>query len=125
MQVILITGGYKGSGELATIYNRASTSCKVASLPEERFYHTQHEDKICGGGWDNTMKTCIQWKKDEAKWVTANTFPVARINHVSWTTNIGTYLIGGDGQDGSELTTTLVKDDGTSEEGFPLEYKTR
>ena len=126
MPVILITGGYKGSGELATIYNaESSTSCKVTSLPEERFYHTAHGDKVCGGGWDNTMKTCIQWQKDEAKWVTSNTFGVARINHVSWTTDAGTYLIGGNGQDGSELTTTLVKDDGTSADGFQLEHRTR
>ena len=126
LPVILITGGYKGSEKLATIYNtESSTSCEVTSLPEERFYHTQHGNKVCGGGRDNTMKTCIQWQKDEAKWVQSNTLQVARINHVSWTTDAGTYLIGGNGQEGSELSTELVKDDGTTETGFELKYKTR
>ena len=123
----MITGGYKGSDRLATIYDpESNTSCNVTSLPEDRFYHTQHGDKLCGGGFSNTAaKTCVQWKQNEEQWNLSNTLTVPRIDHVSWTTDTGTYLIGGRGQEGQDLSTELVKEDGTTERGFPLKYKTR
>ena len=99
----------------------------MTSLPEDRFYHTQHGDKLCGGGgWrSNTTKTCIQWKQAEEQWNVSNTLRVPRIDHVSWTTENGTYLIGGSGQEGQDLTTELVKEDGTTDDGFSLKYRTR
>ena len=125
----MITGGYKDGERLATIYNpESNTSCNVTSLPEVRFHHTQHGDKLCGGGRGtrvNTDRTCIQWKPAEEQWNVSNTLRVPRIDHVSWTTENGTYLIGGRGQERQELTTELVKEDGTTDHGFSLKYPTR
>ena len=124
----MITGGYKDGERLATIYNpESNTSCNVTSLPEDRFYHTQHGDKLCGGGGrrGNTTKTCIQWKQDEEQWNVSNTLRVPREDHVSWTTENGTYLIGGGGREGQVFTTELVKEDGTTDHGFSLKYPTR
>ena len=55
----------------------------------------------------------------------SNTLRVPREDHVSWTTENGTYLIGGGGREGQVFTTELVKEDGTTDHGFSLKYPTR
>ena len=70
------------------------------------------------------MGSCRQWSPDSGNWTYwGEELNDTRIYHVSWTPSAesGTYLIGGEL---SWMTTTLVKRDGTQEQGFPLEYAT-
>ena len=71
-----------------------------------------------------TRDSCLQWSQDTGTWEKLLTLKVERYTHVSWTPGPGmaTYLIGGYGR--GSRTTTLIKEDGTHEPAFQLEYKT-
>ena len=69
--------------------------------------------------WSHMWRT---WRHDTGTWEEILTLGMWRKGgHVSWTpdTGIGTYLIGGDFY---EMTTTLIKPDGTQEQGFFLKH---
>ena len=97
-----------------------NTSCSLPELPEVRYWHTQDGPWTCGGGGSSTWTTCDQWS--EGSWTRSVSLSVERINHVSWATASGVYLIGGSV---SKKTSELVKEDGSVEEGFKLKYKTK
>ena len=90
-------------------------------MPDDRLYHTlENSGLLCGGQY--TKKTCLKWRNDIGTWEEILTLGMWRKGgHVSWTpdTGIGTYLIGGDLY---EMTTTLIKPDGTQEQGFFLNH---
>ena len=116
----LVTGGFeKNTAEL--FLPSSGTSCTLPALPDLRFYHTLNNHTLCGGF--TTKGSCRQWSPDSGTWeVLGEELDFERVYHVSWTPSAdsnGTYLIGG-GVSG--MTTTLVKRDGTQEQGFPLKY---
>ena len=124
---ILITGGAARGGYLksAEIYRPSdNTSCSLPELPEGRAHHTQDGPWACGGGRysSSTQMTCDKWS--EGNWKCQSlSLTERRVDHVSWATESGLYLIGGlwSGKNTSEL----VMKNGTVKEGFPLEYDTR
>ena len=133
---ILITGGLRG-GDLksAEIYHPSDkTSCSLDDeLPEGRFWHTQDGPWACGGGVyrSSTETSCDKWSQgswNRQSLVNDNRQSLRlteeRHAHVSWATASGLYLIGGAYSDYSGNTSELVKEDGTVEKGFPLEYDT-
>ena len=91
-------------------------------MPEGRTYHVQASNYACGSRNSKTWKTCVKWS--EGSWNTSGsdiTLRERRYGHVSWASGAGVYLMGGIY---SPMTSELVREDGTVEEGFPLEYKT-
>ena len=119
---VLITGGYTKEGWLksAEIYLPESNSgCSLQELPFGISSHTQNGNLVCGGVHLDGM--CIEWTYDG--WSKSHYLTVARYGHVSWATASGVYLMGG-WPTGSEMTSELVKEDGSVEEGFDLKYDT-
>ena len=118
---VLITGGF-GTSDTAELYVPLSgASCTLPSLPDIRAYHTVSEGGlICGG--DATQDSCIMWSPDSGTWEAALTLDFNRVFHVSWTpsSGTGTYLMGGGSA--SRRTTTLITNDGSQDQGFPLKY---
>ena len=67
------------------------------------------------------MKTCVKWSSESGNWTQSHTLRGNRVDHVSWATPDGVYLMGGWW---SKKTTELVKEDGSVEDGFSLKYHT-
>lgn len=121
---VLITGS-GNSPDTAELYLPSSkTSCFLPKLPDDRVGHTvESSGLICGGAY-SASNTCMKWNPDTGSWDELLTLDVRREHHVSWFTGIGTYIMGGRSSE-SKRTTTLIKNDGTQEPGFPLQYDTR
>ena len=116
----MITGGRRGDYlRSAELYLPSDGStCSLPELPEGRSYHSQDAKFSCGG-W-SISTTCDKWS--HGNWTRSDlTLRQKRGGHVSWATAAGVYLMGGHY---SKMTSELVKEDGSVEEGFPLEYKT-
>ena len=120
---ILITGGY-GLNTTELFLLSSGTSCTLPPLPHTRYGHTLDQHILCGG--KDSEDTCLQWSPDTGTWEELLTLDVPRSNHVSWTTGIGTYLMGGHCNIGclNGNTTSLIKTDETQEPGFDLKYDT-
>ena len=122
---MLITGGYNGNGDWlksAEIYiPSGNTCCSLPELPSARGCHTQEGPWACGGyGYvNNTGTTCDKWS--QGSWTQSHILRWGRDDHVSWATASGLYLMGGHY---SGRTSELVKEDGSVEWGFKLEYWT-
>ena len=122
---VLITGG-SDQNTVELFLPSDGTSCILPALPSIRVGHTVDNHLLCGGS--GTSKSCLLWSPDSGTWDDwgEELDVVGRYSHVSWTPSTDsttTYLIGGEHPD-SRGTTTLVKRDGTQEQGFSLEYAT-
>lgn len=99
--VILITGGdgngNGGGGNLAEIYNpQTNSGCRLPTLPDIRFGHTQDESLLCGGSYnENTQSTCLMWQSKLGNWEETHTMLTRRTSHMSWPSASGVFLIGG------------------------------
>ena len=127
---VLITGGHRLSDYLwsAEIYlPSVNTSCSLPELPDGRGAHTQDGPWACGGGEDSSTETTCD-KFSEGIWTRQSlSLMKMRKEHVSWATASGVYLIGGLGghYTGSGKTSEMVKEGGTVENGFHLDYNTQ
>ena len=119
---ILASGGYNGGNlKSVEIYNPVSNiSCSLPEFPSQRQRHSQDGALACGGGGND--KNCVKWSSDSGTWTQSHTLIQRRYYHVSWNTDDGVYLMGGAY---SLKTTELVKNDGTVEDGFSLQYDTK
>ena len=126
VSAVLITGGYLSAAERkAEIYNPlTNTSCSLPQLPEARTYHTQDGELACGGGGfsSDTNWNCVKWSPASGTWTQSHTLRKRRLQHVSWATASGVYLIGGAYNPG---VSEKWKVDGSVEDGFDLKYNTR
>ena len=125
MSVSLITGGYanpvNGGSGTAEIYNPATkTSCLLPKFPKV-YFHSQNKGLACGGL--QTKTTCAKFNTNFGNWTPSHNLAQERFAHASWDTGNEIYLIGGDG-DQSKKTSEKLKEDGSVEEGFSLEYDT-
>ena len=119
---VLISGGGANSVE---IYNpTTNTTCSLPKLPVGRYGHTQDVNLACGGPSSSTRTTCVKWSSESGSWTQSHTLRKRRYGHVSWATEDGVYLMGGN-DSSSWKTTELVKVNGSVEEGFRLKYHTR
>ena len=127
---VLISGGMNRGEYLQSveIYNPTNnTKCSLSQLPEPRLFHTQEVELVCGGyRYSNTGTelTCVKWSSESGSWTQSHTLRQSRFWHVSWATEDGVYLMGGN-DSSSWKTTELVKVNGSVEEGFRLKYHTR
>ena len=124
---VLISGGYNRNGAVyqsVEIYNPSTnTTCSLPKLPVGRYGHTQDVNLVCGGPSSSTRTTCVKWSSESGSWTQSHTLHQSRVYHVSWNTEDGVYLMGGNY--GSNMKTTeLVKADGSVEDGFSLKYDT-
>ena len=121
ISAVLITGGF--SDQSSELYHPLTgASCRLPKFPDAttRYYHTVDNHLLCGGHMSSG--NCLQWSPVNGTWESF-TLNVTRYYHVSWTpdTDNGTYLMGGSW---SWNSTTLIKPDGSQEEGFGLKYET-
>ena len=121
--MVLITGGYNiDAGKLlgsVEIYNPTTrTSCSLPQIPGRRS-HTQVGDLACGG--DGGSQSCDKWNSATGTWIRTNELRERRIEHVSWSTSSGIYLIGGWY---SGNTSEKILEDGSIQDGFDLKYDT-
>ena len=121
----MITGGRNNFRlKSAEVFNPVTkTSCSIPQLPEGRYYHSQEQGLVCGGGYPDPIgTTCVKWSPASGTWNQSHTLLVKRFAHVSWVTASGVYLIGGEW---SRTTSEKVKMDGSVEEGFSVKYDIR
>ena len=68
------------------------------------------------------VTTCVKWSPASGTWVQSHTLRQRRWGHVSWATDSGVYLIGGQI---SSKTSEKVMLNGSVVESFGLKYDTR
>ena len=122
---VLITVGYNVKNlQSVEIYNPVTSSiCSLPQLPEDRGAHTQDGNLACGGwGPADRLNNCVKWSSESGTWTQSHTLLQSRTGHVSWATEDGVYLMGGEI---GKKTTELLKEDGSVEDGFSLKYNTR
>ena len=101
-------------------------NCLLTPLPDDRYRHTQDGNIICGGGSSGrfrkrTRNSCITLNEN-GEWKVSHRLIEPRYSHVSWRVRDGILLMGGEN---SPDTTEMVKNDGTVELSFMLEYNAR
>ena len=99
-----------------------STSCELPGLVVRRYDHTLDVLLACGGLDSDAGYSCEEFSPATGTWALTNhTLQEDRFDHVSWTVEEGTMLMGGAN---SGTTSEIVKIDGTTERGFDLKYDT-
>ena len=105
--VVLITGGddakEQGWNRAAEIYNPMTKSqCTLPDLLDRRYGHTQNENLICGGGSTRaatSVLSCVLWNSKSGNWTQSHTLNEGRRAHISWASESGVYLMGGEKED--------------------------
>ena len=97
-------------------------TCNLPALPRLTYGHSHDGDWVCGGS-DGDMdsqdrKTCQVWAGGQ--WESRVILLQERFGHVSWNTQAGLVLLGGEGR--GKKTSEIIKD-GVSQPAFPLRYK--
>ena len=127
MSVVLITGGADGDDRKSSeIYNPfTKTSCYLPQLPDARGGHSQNAGLTCGGAYyaPEGANTCVKWNPASGTWNHSHTLKRSRTGHVSWATESGVYLLGGNNPN-TRRTSEKVNDDGSVEDSFSLKYDT-
>ena len=123
---ILITGGYDAYSSAEVFLPSTSTSCQLPGLVARhgRDRHSQDGLLACGGGCcgPDPDTSCEEFRPATGTWArTSHTLQQERQNHVSWSVEEGTLLMGGFKH---ETTSEIVKHDGTTETSFEMKYDT-
>ena len=122
---VLISGSrYSNQNTHELFLPSTGTSCTLPTSPQLRYYHSVDNNGImCGSGDFSAWYSCVKWSPNTRSWEELLTLNVQRLGHVSWTpeSDMGTYLMGGEY---TSWTTVLIKDDGTQESAFALQYST-
>ena len=102
-----------------------ATSCELPGLVLKRVEHSLDGFLACGGGCFGDIDprtSCEEFSPATGTWARTNhTLQQERDNHVSWTVEEGTILMGGYY---SWATSEIVKHDGTTETSFDMKYDT-
>ena len=130
MSVVLITGGLGLAHDVLTsaeIFNPVTnTSCSLPHLPRGngRDKFSQDGGLACGGGESTQTATesgCVRWSPVSGTWTHSNSLWQMRIDHVSWATASGVWIMGGTY---SSSTSEKMKPDGSGQIGPSLKYST-
>ena len=120
---ILITGGDADDNSVEVFLPSTATTCKLPRLVVRRSYHTLDGFLACGGYYSDAGTSCEEFSPATGTWARpSHTLQQDREDHVSWSVEEGTLLMGGD-KEGT--TSEIVKHDGTTERSFDLKYQTR
>ena len=121
---ILITGRHISNEQSVEVFvPSTSTSCELPSLAMARYGHTQDNLILCGGGSSHDAYiSCEEFIPATGTWArTSHTLQEGRFNHVSWSVEEGTLLMGGAW---GGTTSEIVKHDGTTATSFDMKYDT-
>ena len=123
-EAILITGGL-GALQFAELFLPwQNTTCKLPSLPEERKFHVQSENTLCGGFWSS----CIKWSVQQGGWVTLPlTLTWEREDSSVWRVSQDNSLVimGGYGDQARGTSETVSSDGDSRGITFKMKYPTR
>ena len=119
---LLLTGGYNdGSLTSVELYSLQSrSSCRLASLPDDAFGHSQHQNILCGVGPGNSQ--C--WSLRAGTWSTSYQLDGDRFGSSVWQVSDGLVLLGGSGSNDARTTAILATTDGEVRQLSTLQYKT-
>ena len=134
---LMVSGGdpFSTGRKVEVISPSGEVSCSLPDLPLPRVYHTHDGNLLCGGRttsaergvgteWKGVLvqefQNCI--KLTSSGWTVSHNLIYLRVGHSSWAVEDGVILLGG-GR--SPNTTEIVKLDGSTEELFPLRYRTK
>ena len=119
---ILITGGFFEDHSAEVFLPSTSTTCQMPGLAVARDGHTQDGLLLCGGYDYEADTSCEEFSPSTGSWArTRHSLQEQRRDHVSWSVEEGTLLMGGGL---SRSTAEIVKHYGTTETSFDMEYKT-
>ena len=119
---ILITGGCCNDDSAEVFHPATSTSCQLPGMVERREDHTLEGLLACGGDvYTEAGHSCEEFSPATGTWALTSTLQEARYDHVSWSVEEGTLLMGGFQH---ETTSEIVKHDGTTETSFEMKYDT-
>ena len=128
---ILITGGHGADKSAEVFLPWRNTSCRLPSLPDERYGHVQTGNMLCSGGngnWNNKVVTsCLKWSVQQGEWIKLPvTLSVTRVDSSSWARDDSLVIMGGlHFIDRASLTSETVFSDGSNtRSSFKLKYKT-
>ena len=96
------------------------TGCLLPSLPDERVDHTMDSLEICGGFYSSPTNTCITFTSGQ--WVTSHALTEQRWEHISWSTDAGTILMGG--EDSGRTTELISQGEYDGIPWFDMQYRT-
>ena len=117
---IIVTGSF-GSNEksVEVLREDGSSLCSLPDLPNSHYFHTQSGLVTCGGEGVDQFTSCYNFSS--GVWTKSHSLQYSRYRHSSWSSPLGTVLMGGSG---SFTTAELLTDDGQSTEIFSLKYDT-
>ena len=127
---LMIVGAEDSSRAVEIIDLDTKQQCRITDLQERRYAHAQLGDIVCGGWWalrPEANENCVSVTNQSKKW----NLMKGRYWHNMWKDIDGTiWVIGGDlrWNRTTELyysTTEVLKNDGSTEEGFQTEYYSR
>ena len=126
ISAIVISGGWPGSivgRSVEVLSTTGSYLCSLPDLPESYSWHTQAGLVICGGQDSNTWSSCLTFSSGQ--WNKSQPLKYPRSRHISWMSQQGLVLMGGNGTAGSLPTTEILSSDGQSTTSFSLRYTIR
>ena len=106
--------------ELYSLQSRSS--CRLASLPDDAFGHSQHRNILCGVGTGSSQ--C--WSLKDGTWSTSHYLDGYRFGSSVWPVSDGLVVLGGGYiDDDTGTTAVLATTDGEVRQMFNLQYPTQ
>ena len=104
------------------LFTNGSSICELPKMPQSKYHHTQSGLTACGGYYSGTERSCIKF--EDGSWTTLmDNLVEERSDHSSWVNPDGDILLIGGW--GSQTTTEIVYQNGTSIRSFDLKYGTQ
>ena len=115
-----MSGGTSTDNSVELLLDDGTPWCSLPDLPEGRRGHTQTRLVACGGDVTSVRTSCVTFT--DGSWTSSHSLTSNRYYHNSWTSDLGTLLIGGGGDD-SWGNTEMLTDDGNSQLSFDLKNR--
>ena len=114
-----MTGGWGAETSAELFSTNGSSICELPTMSQSKVGHTQSGLTACGGY--DTLRSCIKFEAGAWTTLTDNLVEM-RADHSSWINPDGDILLIGGW--GSQTTTEIVYQNGTSIRSFDLKYRT-
>ena len=126
-EAILITGGSSAYQSAEVFLPWQNSTCELPSLPDERWYHVQSGNTLCGGSYRSTRRSCVQWSVQHGGWVTLPlNLTEKRQDSSVWIVSQDNSLVIMGGAGSAGRTSETVSSDGDStERTFKMKYPTK
>ena len=120
---ILITGGDETYKSAEVFLPWSNTTCQ---LPDERSYHVQAGQLLCGGYVSSAERSYLKWNKQTGGW---NKLPLrlseARYGSSAWARGDQLVIMGGGWSDAAgESSETVSSDRAVTNRSFRMKYET-